>query len=151
MAGQKNGVADMAFLKWGMIGGGEGSQVGPVHRIGAGLDGLFTFAAGALDIDAVESVDEDADALVQAERVDQNDQRSASSINPSEGRRPRRIRLPLMLFLATCISTFWVGATHWFPAHYIQQISLLNSWMPVRRAIINNWDDGNLRFESSVA
>ncbi len=51
MAGQKNGVADMAFLKWGMIGGGEGSQIGPVHRIGAGLDGLFTFAAGALDID----------------------------------------------------------------------------------------------------
>nr|WP_281494046.1 Gfo/Idh/MocA family oxidoreductase [Jannaschia sp. S6380] len=32
-----------------MIGGGEGSQIGPAHRLGAGLDGLFTFAAGALD------------------------------------------------------------------------------------------------------
>ena len=39
----------MEKLKWGMIGGGEGSQIGPAHRLGAGLDGLFDFAAGALD------------------------------------------------------------------------------------------------------
>lgn len=39
----------MQKLKWGMIGGGEGSQIGPAHRLGAGLDGLFEFAAGALD------------------------------------------------------------------------------------------------------
>lgn len=39
-------------LKWGMVGGGEGSQIGPVHRIAAGLDGIFTFAAAALDADA---------------------------------------------------------------------------------------------------
>ena len=39
----------MAKLNWGMIGGGEGSQIGPAHRLAAGLDGLFTFAAGALD------------------------------------------------------------------------------------------------------
>ena len=32
-----------------MIGGGEGSQIGPAHRLGAGLDGLFEFTAGALD------------------------------------------------------------------------------------------------------
>jgi hypothetical protein len=32
-----------------MIGGGEGSQIGPAHRLGAGLDGLFELAAGALD------------------------------------------------------------------------------------------------------
>ena len=36
-------------LQWGMIGGGEGSQIGPAHRLGAGLDGLFEFSAGALD------------------------------------------------------------------------------------------------------
>jgi predicted dehydrogenase len=40
----------MAKLNWGMIGGGEGSQIGPAHRISAGLDGHFTFVAGALDI-----------------------------------------------------------------------------------------------------
>ncbi len=39
----------MEKLKWGMIGGGEGSQIGPAHRLGAGLDGAFEFAAGALD------------------------------------------------------------------------------------------------------
>ena len=39
----------MKKLKWGMIGGGEGSQIGPAHRLGAGLDGLFDFTAAALD------------------------------------------------------------------------------------------------------
>ena len=39
----------MTKLNWGMIGGGEGSQIGPAHRLGAGLDGAFEFAAGALD------------------------------------------------------------------------------------------------------
>ncbi|MEL7165904.1 MAG: Gfo/Idh/MocA family oxidoreductase [Pseudomonadota bacterium] len=42
----------MAQLKWGMIGGGEGSQIGPAHRLGALADGNFAFAAGALDSDA---------------------------------------------------------------------------------------------------
>ncbi|MBX9456424.1 MAG: Gfo/Idh/MocA family oxidoreductase [Rhizobium sp.] len=39
----------MKKLKWGMIGGGEGSQIGPAHRLGALADGHFEFAAGALD------------------------------------------------------------------------------------------------------
>lgn len=38
-------------LRWGLIGGGEDSQVGGIHRIAAGLDGAFDFVAGALDID----------------------------------------------------------------------------------------------------
>lgn len=44
----------MAKLKWGMIGGGKGSQIGPAHRLGAGLDGQFDFVAGALDHRAEE-------------------------------------------------------------------------------------------------
>jgi predicted dehydrogenase len=39
----------MARLKWGMIGGGEGSQIGPAHRLGALADGHFELAAAALD------------------------------------------------------------------------------------------------------
>ena len=39
----------MTKLKWGMIGGGEGSQIGPAHRLGALADGLFDFSAAALD------------------------------------------------------------------------------------------------------
>ena len=42
----------MARLNWGMIGGGDGSQIGPAHRLGAGLDGAYIFVSGALDHDA---------------------------------------------------------------------------------------------------
>ena len=41
----------MARLNWGLIGGGKGSQIGPAHRLGAGLDGEFSLVAGALDHD----------------------------------------------------------------------------------------------------
>ncbi len=41
----------MKRLNWGMIGGGQGSQIGPAHRLAAGLDGHFNFVAGALDHD----------------------------------------------------------------------------------------------------
>ncbi len=39
----------MSKLNWGLIGGGKGSQIGPAHRLGANVDGLFSFVAGALD------------------------------------------------------------------------------------------------------
>ncbi len=39
----------MAKLNWGLIGGGEGSQIGPAHRLSAAVDGEFAFVAGALD------------------------------------------------------------------------------------------------------
>jgi len=42
----------MMKLRWGMIGGGEGSQIGPAHRLGAQADGNFALCAGALDADA---------------------------------------------------------------------------------------------------
>ena len=44
----------MSQLNWGLIGGGRGSQIGPAHRLGARVDGLFRFAAGALDHRAEE-------------------------------------------------------------------------------------------------
>ena len=45
------------ILNWGLIGGGEGSQIGFAHRIGAELDGKFRFVAGALDVDPIRSRD----------------------------------------------------------------------------------------------
>ena len=39
----------MTRLKWGMIGGGDGSQIGPAHRLGTAVDGAYDFVAGALD------------------------------------------------------------------------------------------------------
>lgn len=47
----------MASLSWGMIGGGEGSQIGPVHRIASALDARFAFKAGALDADPAKGRD----------------------------------------------------------------------------------------------
>lgn len=47
----------MKRLNWGMIGGGEGSQIGPAHRLGAQADGNFVLAAGALDHDAEKGRD----------------------------------------------------------------------------------------------
>lgn len=41
----------MSALNWGLIGGGEGSQIGFAHRAGSALDGRFRFAASALDVD----------------------------------------------------------------------------------------------------
>ena len=39
----------MQKLRWGMVGGGRGSQIGPAHRLGARIDGYFEMTAGALD------------------------------------------------------------------------------------------------------
>jgi predicted dehydrogenase len=44
-------------FNWGLIGGGEGSQIGGAHRMAARLDGVFQLAAGALDIDAKRAHD----------------------------------------------------------------------------------------------
>ena len=40
-----------AAIRWGMVGGGKGSQIGYVHRSAAMRDGYFNLLAGAFDID----------------------------------------------------------------------------------------------------
>ena len=44
-------------LRWGMIGGGRGSQIGYIHRTAAVRDGLFQLVAGAFDINPERCVD----------------------------------------------------------------------------------------------
>ena len=44
------------MLRWAMIGGGKGSQIGPAHRIAAGIDGRWRLVAGALDHDAERGI-----------------------------------------------------------------------------------------------
>ena len=41
----------MRKLRWGIVGGGDGSQIGFTHRAGAGLDRRFEFSAGAMDVE----------------------------------------------------------------------------------------------------
>jgi Zn-dependent protease len=50
----------------------------------------------------------------------------------------RRVMLPAMLFVATCISTFWVGVTRWDP----MRIQYSENWTSVWHTILVNWPTG---------
>ncbi|WP_105619755.1 Gfo/Idh/MocA family protein [Vallitalea okinawensis] len=55
-------------LRWGMIGGGRGSQIGYIHRSAALRDGLFQLVAGAFDINPDRCVDFGTNIGVDASR-----------------------------------------------------------------------------------
>lgn len=46
----------------------------------------------------------------------------------------RRVRLPVILFVITCFSTFWAGVTGWQPLSF--------GGLDFRQLIIRNWDEG---------
>ncbi|HZL90592.1 MAG TPA: site-2 protease family protein [Pirellulaceae bacterium] len=50
----------------------------------------------------------------------------------------RRVRLPVILFILTAISTWLAGTTGFLPFSYLSSGSL----MPLRQAIVAHWDDG---------
>ena len=58
--------------------------------------------------------------------------------------KPRRVVLPVVLFLLTCASTFWVGVCRWTPnliqpwVDAVRELSLL----PLRELLLANWDSG---------
>ncbi|MEP5759706.1 MAG: Gfo/Idh/MocA family oxidoreductase [Litoreibacter sp.] len=79
----------MTKLKWGMIGGGEGSQIGPAHRLGSGLDGLFEFSAGALDHRAEYGID-------YGQRLGLGDRAYGSWQDMLEGEKAREDRIDLV-------------------------------------------------------
>ena len=62
----------------------------------------------------------------------------APATRPALGylRRPRRRWLPLALFIATCGSTFWAGATQWEPTRY------WGDWSSAGRIVDVNWRQG---------
>lgn len=76
---------------------------------------------------------------VQKPSADAGNQRAAATPTLTQGhlesRRPRRLVLPLILFVATCLSTFWVGAAQWRP-HLIESPDLVWSVMTTY------WRDG---------
>jgi Zn-dependent protease len=69
---------------------------------------------------------------------------------PRLARPRRRIVLPLVLFLLTCVSTFFAGVTGWRPLEYAIAGAASSTGMeadpyfmlPVRRAVLTNWQDG---------
>jgi hypothetical protein len=61
-------------------------------------------------------------------------------------RRPRLVR-PIILFLLTCLSTFWVGSTLWRPSLFGALPSSVapganDLFMPFRRAAVSHWEEG---------
>ncbi|MGL4511749.1 MAG: site-2 protease family protein [Lacipirellulaceae bacterium] len=52
--------------------------------------------------------------------------------------RRRRVRLPLLLFLATCLSTFWVGCADWRPT----DADKMQTWPAVAQTVAANWRQG---------
>lgn len=54
----------------------------------------------------------------------------------------RRRMFPFMLFLATCLSTFWVGAADWRPLEHFQH---------VQATVIGNWQQGLLYMSAVLA
>ncbi len=90
----------MAKLNWGMIGGGEGSQIGPAHRISAALDGHYGMVAGALDANAGKGRD-------YAVRLGISDDRAYGDWNEMlAGERKRKDRIDLVT-VATPNSTHY--------------------------------------------
>ena len=62
-------------------------------------------------------------------------------------RRPgpkRNIKLPVILFLLTCLSTFWVGITDWRPTVPLQEMNLDLFLNYLRVSILENWQQGLL-------
>jgi Zn-dependent protease len=57
-------------------------------------------------------------------------------------RRGRRKRLPLILFLLTCVSTWLAGATGWMPFEYLMTAVFGQGGMPLRRALLAHGTDG---------
>lgn len=57
----------------------------------------------------------------------------------------RRVRLPVILFLITALSTFWAGACHFAPDHY------LFSGTSMREVLLVGWADGLIYMLAVIA
>lgn len=55
-------------LRWGMVGGGRGSQIGYIHRSAAARDNLFKLVAGAFDIDPQRCIEFGRNISVEEDR-----------------------------------------------------------------------------------
>jgi Zn-dependent protease len=61
----------------------------------------------------------------------------------------RRLALPVVLFLVTCLSTFWAGTMHWIS--FAPQIPQLDYGTTVRWTVLVNWRDGLVYMAAMLA
>ena len=66
-------------------------------------------------------------------------------------RRRRRIRLPVILFVLTCLSTFWVGITEWQPTGPLAQLGSDPYLLGLRKQLIANWGIGLIYMASIMS
>ena len=68
---------------------------------------------------------------------------SPEMVKPQEPR-GRKIVVPILLFLATCLSTFFVGCCQWSPERAVltSMTQLEGDLTLVRRMVLVNWDQG---------
>jgi hypothetical protein len=62
--------------------------------------------------------------------------------------RKRKYRIPTILFLLTCLSTFWVGVTGWQPIEVLVDSAEAGNLMNVRLLVLANWQQGLLYMAS---
>lgn len=82
-------------------------------------------------------------AYASSAEVDEADDESLAA--PMEQERvQRKIVLPIILFLVTCLSTFWVGVTHFQPVQVLPAIltALGGDSIWARRLILEHWPEG---------
>ncbi len=58
--------------------------------------------------------------------------------------RKRKYRIPTILFLLTCLSTFWVGVTGWQPIEVLVDSAEAGNLMNIRLLVLANWQQGLL-------
>jgi len=58
--------------------------------------------------------------------------------------KPRRVMLPVVLFLLTCLSTFWVGVCQWTPnlIEPLWNVVWNGTFLHVRELLLANWQSG---------
>ena len=66
----------------------------------------------------------------------------ASNLRPIKSARKRKIKIPILLFVATCLSTFWVGLTDWQPLAPFAATILQDYPLGLRQQFLLNWGQG---------
>jgi hypothetical protein len=56
--------------------------------------------------------------------------------------RKRKTVLPAVLFVLTCLSTFWVGISLWSPLSPLTTAAMNGNLMNIRMLLLKNWDSG---------
>ena len=76
-----------------------------------------------------------------------------TSTSPTPHRIRRRTVLPLIRFFATCLSTFWVGVTHWQPVLTLESLATAGGMdlVPIRRLILSYGEQGVIYMACVIA